>query len=79
MIYNITVPKGDKLYNVFVETHKKYTLDELKERLYKENIDEDLKDDLSYAIDMHLEPYNIKFFLIKHGMKIIELKEDTNE
>ena len=79
MIYNITVPKGDKYYNVFVETHKKYTLDELKERLYKEKIDEDLKDDLSYAIDMCVEPHNIKFFVIKHGFKLIELGDDKDE
>ena len=79
MIYNIIVPKGDRHYNVFVETHKKYTLDELKERLYKEDINEDLKDDLSFANKMTVENPQMKFFFIKNGFNIIELKEGTNE
>lgn len=75
-LYNITIPKGDSHYNLFVETTRKYTLDELKERLYKENISEDIKDDISFATNMCVENANMKFFFIKNGFKVIELREE---
>lgn len=78
MLYNIKVPRDNKYgyANLIVETHKEYTLEELKERLYDTNLDEDIKDDLSFAHEMHPENYNMKFFFIKHGFKVIEIKED---
>lgn len=76
MLYDIKVPRGDKHYDLIVYTTRKYELPELKERLYRENINEDVKDDLSFATKMTIENPQMKFFFIKHGFKVIELKEE---
>ena len=73
MLYNIKVPKNDKYFNLLVEIKEKYTLGELKEKLYQSNIDEDLKDDISFATEMCIERNDMKEFLVKNGFKIINL------
>jgi hypothetical protein len=76
MLYNLIVPRGNgTIYNLFVETTKKYELEELKQKLYDANINEDLKDDISFVTKYTIENPQVKFFLIKHGAKVIELKE----
>lgn len=77
MLYNLNVPRGNgKTYNLFVETTKKYELEELKQKLYDTNINEDLKDDITFVTKYAIENPQVKFFLIKHGFKVIELKEN---
>lgn len=73
MLYNLKVPKGDKHFNLLVETKEKYSLDELKEKLYQSNINEDLKDDIGFTTEMCVERDYMKDFFIKNGFKIIEL------
>lgn len=73
MLYNIKVPKEDKYFNLLVEIKEKYTLAELKEKLYKADIDEDLKDNISFATEMCIERDYMKEFFIKQGFKIINL------
>lgn len=78
MIYNLKVPKENSLYgfyNLLVETQYKHTLEELKELLYKENISEDLKDNISFVTSMTIETQEAKDFLVKHGLSIIKIKE----
>ena len=76
MLYSINVPNKNGNYHIVVETQYKHTLEELKELLYKTNLDEDTKDDISFASSMTVENPQLKFVLIKHGFKVIEIKED---
>lgn len=76
MLYNLKVPNENGNYNLIVETQHKHTLEELKELLYKQNISEDLKDDISFVTFMTIENPQLKFFLIKHGFRVIEIKEE---
>lgn len=75
MLYDLKIPNEKGYYDLFVETKNKYSLEELKEKLYQENISEDLKEDIEFATELSVENYNMKFFFIKNGFKVIELKE----
>lgn len=70
-LFNLDVPGRG---NIFVQTTHNYSLKELKEKLHQMNIDEDLKDDISFCHNMCQENYQMKFFFIKHGMKVIEME-----
>lgn len=73
MLYILKVPKVDKHFHLLVETKGKYSLDELKGKLYQSNINEDLKDDIDFITEMCVERDYMKEFFIKNGFKIIEL------
>jgi hypothetical protein len=79
MLYDIKVPRRGRTVDLIVATERPYELQELKNRLYDIIKDEDLKDDLSFANKITVENPQMKFFFIKNGFNIIELKENTNE
>ena len=75
MLYNLKVPNNNSYYNLFIETDKEMSLQKIKDEIYKlNNIDPDIKEDIDFVTDYTIENLNMKFFLIKHGFKIIELK-----
>lgn len=73
MLYDLKIPKEKGYFDLIVETKHKHDLKELKELLYKTNIDEDLKDDISFTNDFTILNYNMKFFFIRNGFKVIDL------
>ena len=76
MLYDLKVPSNNKqgYYDLFVQTTKKMSLEELKKELIKsDKVDIDLKEDIEFVNDYSIENYNMKFFLIKQGFKVIEL------
>lgn len=82
MLYNLKIPKKTSkngYFNLLVETKNKIELPELKELLYKSNINEDLKEDIEFCFDYSIEQDYMKDFFIKNNFKIIELESECEE